>query len=294
MLDKLSRINIFVLSRPAALFIGFAVISAIIVIDNLTTYELSFTPFYLFTVLLVTWNCGRRWGLVFAMLAFAAPVVIGANFGNPYTERVYFYLDNANRLISYVVALLLTAQLRKQHEHEKISARMDNLTGIANQKGFYEALGVEIARHRRDLRPLSLVYLDCDNFKEINDRFGHKEGDRLLECVAKTLRVNLRRTDIIARLGGDEFAVVLTNTDQGRAVDAVGKLRAELGATMAEHGWPVTFSVGTGVFAEVPDCEDTIISFTDALMYRVKSAGKNNVLTDVFKMPVARSKGSAA
>ena len=282
MFNRLTGINIYVLSRAAALAIGFAIFILVVITDYLTTYELSLTPFYLFTVLLVTWNCGWRWGLAFALLSFAAPVVIGIALGYPYSEPIYFYVDNANRLTSYLVALVLAWQLKLQHEREKNSARMDYLTGIANQKGFYEALRVEIARHRREKSPLSVAYLDCDNFKEVNDRCGHQEGDRLLERVTQTLRANLRKTDVIGRLGGDEFAIVLSNTDKEHAVNAVDKLRRELDTIMAEHGWTVTFSIGLGIFTQVPASEDEVISFTDKLMYRVKSSGKNNVLTEVF------------
>jgi len=282
--NRLSRINVFVLSRLAALVLGFALFIFIVITDYITTYELSLSPFYLFVILLVTWNCGWQWGLVFSALSFGAPLVIGNIEGSPYSEPIYFYIDNANRLISYLVALGLTSQLRAQHAHERESARQDYLTGLANPKGFYEAFSVEIARHRREKSPLSVAYFDCDNFKEVNDRFGHKEGDRLLEKVGKTLRANLRKTDVIGRLGGDEFAVVLSNTDKDRAVSAIDKLRQELNAAMAEHGWQVTFSIGLGIFKSVPGSEDEMISFTDKLMYRVKSSGKNNLLTEVFAM----------
>ena len=284
MLDRLTRINVFVLGRMAALILGLALFIFIVITDYITTYELSLSPFYLFVILLVTWNCGWQWGLVFSALSFGAPLVIGNIEGSPYSEPIYFYIDNANRLISYLVALGLTSQLKAQHAHERESARQDYLTGLANPKGFYEAFSVEIARHRREKSPLSVAYFDCDNFKEVNDRFGHKEGDRLLEKVGKTLRANLRKTDVIGRLGGDEFAVVLSNTDKDRAVSAIDKLRQELNAAMAEHGWQVTFSIGLGIFKSVPGSEDEMISFTDKLMYRVKSSGKNNLLTEVFAM----------
>ncbi len=287
-LRKFTGINIYVLTRPAAFVIAVALLLLIVVTDYMTTYELSLTPFYLFVVLLVTWNCGWRWGMGFALLSFAAPIVIGFLVGTPYTEKIYFYVDNANRLTSYLVALGLTAQLKTQHELEKNSARLDYLTGIANQKGFYEALRVEIARHRRGKSPLSVAYLDCDNFKEVNDCFGHKEGDLLLESVTQTLRANLRRTDVIGRLGGDEFAMLLTNTDEDHAVNVVDKLRRELDAIMTKNGWLVTFSIGLAIFTNVPESEDEIISFADRLMYRVKASGKNNVVTEVFARSAVR------
>jgi len=280
---NLTRLNIFVLGPRAALALGVLLFVLIVFADYVSSYELGFTPFYLFVVLLVTWNCGTTAGFVFAVLAFITPLIMGIEFGNPYSERVYFFIDNANRLISYLVALALTAQLKKQHEQEKDFARKDYTTGLANQKGFYEAFTIEMARHRRENIPLSIAYLDCDNFKEVNDRFGHREGDRLLEMVAKTLKSNLRKTDVTGRLGGDEFAIVFCNTGERDAVVAVGKLKRELDAVMIENRWPVTFSVGLGIFNRVLASEDAMISFTDKLMYRVKSAGKNNVSIEVFE-----------
>jgi len=280
---NLTRVNIFVLAPRVALTLGVLLFVLIVFADYVSSYELSLTPFYLFVVLLVTWNCGTTSGFVFSVLSFITPLILGIEFGNPYSEPLYFYVDNTNRLISYLVAWALTAQLKKQHEQEKDSARRDYTTGLANQKGFYEAFTVEIARHRRENIPLSIAYLDCDNFKEVNDRFGHREGDRLLEMVAKTLKANLRKTDVTGRLGGDEFAIVFCNTGEQHAIAAVGKLRRELDAVMTGNRWPVTFSVGVGIFNSVLASEDAMISFTDKLMYRVKSAGKNNVSIEVFE-----------
>jgi diguanylate cyclase (GGDEF)-like protein len=277
-----TRVNFYVLGTPTALALGFALYVLIVIMDYLTTYELTLSPFYQFVILVVTWNCGLVWGLVFCMLSFGAPLIIGDFEGSPYSQQIYFYIDNANRLVSYLVALGLTAQLKAQHEHERDSARQDYLTGLANQKGFYEGFTIEIARHRREKKPLSIAYLDCDNFKDVNDRFGHKEGDRLLEIIARTLKANLRKTDLIGRLGGDEFAVVLSNTGKAHAIEAVDKLSAALNSAMSDRGWLVTFSVGLGIFQNVPESEDEMISFTDKLMYRVKSSGKNDILTDEY------------
>jgi diguanylate cyclase (GGDEF)-like protein len=260
----------------------------VVAVDYVTTYELGFTSIYLFIVLLVTWNCGWEWGLAFVVMSFAAQVEIGDLGISAYSNPIYHYIRSANRLISFLIALGLTTQLKILHLREKEAARLDHLTGISNQKGFYEALGVEIARHRREQIPMSVAYLDCDDFKQVNDRSGHKAGDRLLENLAQLLKANLRKTDVIGRLGGDEFAIVLANTDKDRAVAVIDKLRRELDALMTAHGWPVTFSIGVGVFARVPVSEDEIISFTDKLMYRVKASGKKNILTEEFAGSGAR------
>jgi diguanylate cyclase (GGDEF)-like protein len=96
-------------------------------------------------------------------------------------------------------------------------ARVDYLTHIPNKLGFDEQLKIEIARHRRDRNPFAVAYIDCDNFKSVNDTRGHAAGDRVLKVVAETARANLRVTDVFARLGGDEFAVILPDRRIRRA-----------------------------------------------------------------------------
>ena len=218
------------------------------------------------------------------MLSFLrAGLGIGVLIGHPYFEPIYFYVEHADRLVSYLIILGLTTKLRTLHDQEKESARFDNLTGVLNQKGFYEALAIEMKRHRREQAALSFAYIDCDNFKLVNDLFGHKEGDRLLAQVAQIMRSTLRETDVLARLGGDEFAVLLVKSDPDQAVSTIEKLRKNLDAYMALHEWPVTFSIGLGIFPVVPNVDDEIVSFSDQLMYQVKSSGKNGVLTEIFE-----------
>ena len=94
--------------------------------------------------------------------------------------------------------------------------------------------------------------------------------------------LEMSATDLIGRLGGDEFAVVLSNTDKAQAIEAVDKLKSALHTAMTDRGWLVTFSVGLGIFKNVPASEDEMISFTDKLMYRVKSSGKNDILADEY------------
>ena len=282
MSERFLKINIYSLDRRIALVAAVVLFAATVSVDYVTSYELSLAPFYLFIVLLVTWNCSWKTGLLFAVMSFAAPTIMGELGGSPYSEPLYFYIDNANRLISYLVAMALTTQLKAQHEREKHSARRDYLTGLANLKGFYEELNVELARHRREKAPLSVAYVDCDNFKAVNDKCGHREGDRLLEEVAKILRSNVRKTDVVGRLGGDEFALVLSKTDQAAAANVIEKLRGDLAARMAQDNWPVTFSIGLAIFPSVPASEDEVILCADRLMYRVKTSGKNNVLAEIY------------
>ena len=110
------------------------------------------------------------------------------------------------------------------------------------------------------------------------DYHGHAVGDRLLKLIAETCRSNLRRTDVVARLGGDEFAVILPQTGEFAALQAINKLSRQLASVIAENKPPVTLSIGVGSFLRAPDSVEHIVSFSDQLMYRVKTTGKNKIL----------------
>jgi diguanylate cyclase (GGDEF)-like protein len=121
-----------------------------------------------------------------------------------------------------------------------------------------------------------------DYFKIINDGLGHREGDRVLMTIAQTLEANLRQTDVLARLGGDEFALVFPQTAEADSLMVIKKLCGHLDRAMAAHDWPITFSVGVGIFTQVPENVDIVIAFCDRLMQRVKALGKNKIMHRIY------------
>jgi diguanylate cyclase (GGDEF)-like protein len=268
--------------KPAVLIPAFLALGVIVTADFFTSYEYSISPFYVLVILAVSWFCGVWWGATFAFLSVFSQIQIGLLVGHRFSEPLKFYLANGNKLFAYLVIALLAAAVRTLYEKAKTAARIDYLTGITNGLGFYEKTSVEMARHRRNRVPFAVAYIDCDNFKDVNDRLGHSEGDRVLKTVGHTLRSKLREIDIVARLGGDEFALVLPQTSEFSAVHVISKLRPELDRVMAKHHWPVTFSIGIGIFPNVPESVDRVIAFSDKLMYGVKALGGNKVLHRVY------------
>jgi diguanylate cyclase (GGDEF)-like protein len=275
-IDLFSKINIYTLSRPTALIIATIVLAAVVTVDYITSFELSLSAFYLLGILIVSWNCGWRWGIAFAVISFMAQLEMGFA-DNPYSEPVYLYIGIANTLIAYLLVVGLTVQLRYMYDRERSTARVDSLTGALNYLGFQELLEREMERHRRQKQTFSVAYIDCDNFKAVNDRFGHSAGDRLLHTIAATSRSALRKTDIVARIGGDEFAVVLVATGQPVVMQIAEKMRQALDLAMKDNHWPVTFSIGVAVFDAIPETVDQVVSASDHLMYEVKKTGKNGI-----------------
>lgn len=169
---------------------------------------------------------------------------------------------------------LLEEELRRQ-------AHIDYLTGVYNRRHFMEHAEQELRRASRYGNALSLLMLDIDHFKQINDRYGHKMGDTVLKTLADLCHNTLREVDILGRLGGEEFAVLLPETDQPSAIDAAERLRDTLNHAripLAE-GLPVTFSVSIGVasMSSPDDNIDVLLNMADKALYQAKDEGRNRV-----------------
>ena len=152
-------------------------------------------------------------------------------------------------------------------------ATIDDLTKISNRRGFISLAQNSISLCARQGAPVSLVYLDLDRFKPINDQFGHAEGDHALVAFAELMRKSFRDSDVFARIGGDEFAILLTNTEEGLADEIVARFRSLVEAYNAhtQRGYDITFSAG--VVSMKPDRDssvDDLLREADVHMYEKK------------------------
>ena len=244
-------------------------------------YSLSFL--ILFPFALVAWFLTPRAVAVFAVAAIvvwlAADLLTSVSDVDPLTP----YLNALIRCALFFFVIGLLTAVKEALKRERELARSDPLTGVANARYFAELAGVEIKRAQRYQHPFSVAYIDLDNFKTINDRFGHTTGDALLQSVAQTIKSNIRAVDVIARLGGDEFAIVLPETGTDAAPVVMSKLRSKLLSVMEQNGWPVTFSIGLMTFLSPPVSVQAMIHQTDTLMYDVKQSAKNMIKHDVWK-----------
>ena len=198
--------------------------------------------------------------------------------GLPYTAPPILFWNTAARLVTFSLVAWLITDVRLHLRREQLLARTDTLTGLLNARTFREALKTELTRAGRAEYPVSLVYVDLDNFKLLNDRHGHATGDRALAIVGELFRSHLRENDVIGRLGGDEFAVILPVTDASQAKSVMSLLQAQLNAEMERHGWPVTLSIGAVTCRTRCDEPDALVQAADRLMYEAKAGGKNTFL----------------
>jgi diguanylate cyclase (GGDEF)-like protein/PAS domain S-box-containing protein len=158
-------------------------------------------------------------------------------------------------------------------------ALADELTGLPNRRAFFDALERLVAAMQRRGSHAAVAILDIDEFKRINDTFGHAAGDEVLRTVARVCARNLRQEDVIARIGGDEFAVQLPDLTAAEAAEIVERVRARLEETpIAVGGRMVTVTVSAGV-SEIDPAAATMVSImrADALLYEAKCAGRNRV-----------------
>lgn len=269
------------LGKPVWAMLGLAFIVAVGVIDFLTGYELAFSLFYLVPISLVTWFTGKRLGIVAAIASALAWYIADVASGHSVTRFIHYW-NTGIRLSFFVIVMALLSALKTALKHAEQLSRLDYLTGAVNTRYFFDLAQMEIARSRRYKHHFTVAYVDLDNFKTVNDQFGHSKGDELLRIVVNTARSQLRDTDVVARLGGDEFALLLPKTGQEGARVVIANIQRSLLSEMRNNGWPVTLSIGVLTCIEMPGTADELIKMADELMYSVKNNGKNAISESVY------------
>ncbi len=183
-------------------------------------------------------------------------------------------------LLAFALIVPLVRDLRQQHERAEEEAITDELTGLSNHRRFRQILGKEVERAKRFDRPLSVVMLDLDDFKEINDNYGHLQGDRVLREVGRVLKLESREVDEPARYGGEEFAIALPETRIDGAMEVGERIRRRLdGMRIPLEGdtdsIPIHASVGVAGSPETTLDTKTLVKAADQALYRAKQQGKN-------------------
>jgi diguanylate cyclase (GGDEF)-like protein len=182
-------------------------------------------------------------------------------------------------LVAYITTMF-SADIRYGLHRAKLLSETDELTGIYNMRGFAVIATRLFAQAQRYDRPASLLMVDSDNLKQVNDTHGHEAGNRLLRHVVKSMQAQLRFTDVAARYGGDEFVVMLPDTPLRGALEVAERMRRaiEEAPFAADDGRvPCTVSIGAASFPEHGRTLDALMSRADRALYQAKSGGRNRI-----------------
>lgn len=266
------------LSRPRLWLLIIGLLAVIGVVDYITGTDISVSFFFLAPIAIAAWYISRDAGMGVSLASAAIWFVVNGPV-LPVQEYSFPVLlwNTGVRLGFFVVVAALLSTLHQAIDRERALARTDYLTGVKNDRSFYEQADIELRRSRRHHRPMSIAYIDVDDFKALNDRFGHNEGDSALRAIGAALLRRLRATDVVGRMGGDEFAILLPEAGKGKAIKIVKRLHQLLMAELRGHGWPITLSMGVITCTMAPSEITQLMKEVDALMYEVKRSGKNRV-----------------
>jgi len=167
-------------------------------------------------------------------------------------------------------------ELDEKNQALEVMTRTDRLTGLANRRRLEEALQTEVLRARRYGKPFSVILLDIDHFKAVNDQFGHQAGDNVLIAIAGLLTRTARETDVVGRFGGEEFLLVCPETELLVVSALAERLRTEFTSTDFPLVGPVTSSFGVAEFTQ-GDSVKSLVERADKALYRAKDGGRNCV-----------------
>lgn len=248
---------------PSSVWIAMVFVLAYFVFEPRTAWRVSLGIFTAFGVA--------------GILALAPQVTAGAPIDS--NAVLQLYISQLCYLVFFRLLILakehaLQAQIKAIQLYQL--AHTDPLTGVANRRSIIEAMHRALEHHNKTKEPLSLVLLDLDHFKQVNDQYGHETGDKVLVHVARLMRQNLRQGDYVGRWGGEEFVLLLPSTSLQEAQELCHRLRQLLAENSLESLRPVSASFG--IASAIPgDTPDQLVSRADAAMYLSKQAGGNRI-----------------
>ncbi len=262
--------------------VGFILLVGLIRYATGTEYALS--VFFMFPIVFSTWYVGIKSGVGMAIFSIITWLFADLLLLSGSAEVHIPLINETFRLIVFLFVSILVWEFKQALENQKQIARTDTLTGMSNRLSFFEIAEREMSRARRFNYSLSIIYMDIDNFKFVNDNSGHRVGDRLLKVVADTILENIRNIDVAARIGGDELGILLAETDVNGALALAQKLQKKLDEQMSRYLWPVTFSMGVATFPNIGISVGDMLNVADKLMYVAKKGGKNKIIHQVVEV----------
>ncbi len=261
--------------------VGFILVG---LVDYFVGVEVRTYPLYFIPLSFSAWRFGKV-GAIFAdLISTAIWCLSNWAAGMRFSMGGIWLANILSQILAFGTVAGLLSWARNLLEREQILSRTDSLTGLVNLRSFYASMTLTVAACRRNERPLTLAYIDIDNFKCVNDRYGHARGDALLREVATILNNATRVTDIVARVGGDEFIICLPETSKLQAQPILERLRDELANMLPEDECAISASIGALCWDIPAQSVEDMISAADKTMYQVKKSGKNQVT--IISMPM--------
>jgi diguanylate cyclase (GGDEF)-like protein len=271
-----SRVEkILSLSAPTAWVLFLFILVGVEYVDYVTGPELDVCFLLMFPTFVLAWRFGLMTGLMAAFLCSLSSLILNYSDRLIYTHPSIAWLNTITLFIFLIIFAAVVHALRVEMKYRERLARTDPLTGLLNRRAFDEAIRNEMNRLARFKRPFTLMFLDLDKFKWVNDTKGHAAGDELLKSVARVLVGSLREIDSVARFGGDEFAVLLPETDAEAALSAITNLERNLKGMALGAGFPVSASIGWVTNKYPPLAQEELFEEADRRMYLDKTRKQN-------------------
>jgi diguanylate cyclase (GGDEF)-like protein len=239
---------------------------------SLTVIDFMFVP-----VVWVGWFSRARWCAYAVALTAAGLSVMVAVVAETQASLPAAFASGIARFALYLLVLGLLGMMRRERAGHQHAVATDQLTGAANGREFRAIALAEVERAQRHQRDLSLACVDVDDFKAINDRLGHPEGDHVLREVSHMMRSVVRASDTVARIGGDEFAILMPEISASPARAVIERVRGELSRLRTTDGEPVLCSIGLVTFDRPPKSLKELVAAGDELLYRAKDKGKDRI-----------------
>ena len=236
----------------------------------------------------------RAWNRIWrnAGLTLAASIAVSIILTNIFMEVFSAGLNVPGLMVAVLMPLVLGGpmlfyltlrheQLRHANRQLELLANTDWLTACLNRGAFTTKVLADLARRAVSATSdgAALLIIDADDFKQVNDRFGHQQGDTALKLMASAIRTSVRTSDLVGRMGGEEFGVYLTGADPGTADQVAERIRHAIASLQfAPHGtpWPLSVSIGGATFAQCADFND-LYRLADQRLYQAKSHGRDRV-----------------